>query len=212
MNVNVTCSSSSVLPLKRLLFSFWSKFKGRWSRKQRRKALSSSSNRYTKITFIYREANSKKDLKTSRKDFSCPKEGTTARWLGGWWCCVAGTHTPWSVTHKRDTYSLSVTHKREVYHNYRSFLRREEPEVHVDFPSLQVLHEEDASQQFSLWNPAGLIFRRAGGPWETATLLLKSVHKVSHAPLGGAEEIVWRDPGSEPLADLGEPSGEAGGN
>lgn len=41
MNVNVTYSSSSVLPLKRLLFSFWSKFKGRWSRKQRRKALSS---------------------------------------------------------------------------------------------------------------------------------------------------------------------------
>lgn len=112
MNVNVTYSSSSVLPLKWLLFSFWSKFKGRWSRKQRRKALSSSSNRYTKITFIYREANYKKDLKTSRKGFSCPKEGTTARWLGGWWCCVAGTRTPWSVTHKR-----------EVYHNYRSFLR-----------------------------------------------------------------------------------------
>ena len=47
---------------------------------------------------------------------------------------------------------------------------------------------------------------------ETEASLLKSAHKISHIPSPSTETIVGKVPGSDPLADLGEPSGEARGN
>ena len=44
------------------------------------------------------------------------------------------------------------------------------------------------------------------------TPLLKSTYKISHAPGPRTEAVSQKEPGSETLADLGEPCGEAGGN
>ena len=48
--------------------------------------------------------------------------------------------------------------------------------------------------------------------WEIETWHLKSEHKISHALSPNAQAVIWKEPGSDSLADLGEPSGEAGGN
>ena len=42
--------------------------------------------------------------------------------------------------------------------------------------------------------------------------LLKGTHKISHTPRCMAEAVIGKEPGANPLADLGEPLVEAGGN
>ena len=48
--------------------------------------------------------------------------------------------------------------------------------------------------------------------WEIETPLLKGTHTISHTPRCMAEAVIGKEPGANPLADLGEPLVEAGGN
>ena len=41
---------------------------------------------------------------------------------------------------------------------------------------------------------------------------LKGTHKISHTPETRAETVIWKEPGSDPPADLEESPREAGGN
>ena len=41
---------------------------------------------------------------------------------------------------------------------------------------------------------------------ETETPLLKGAHKISHTPRSSAETVTFKNPGSDPFADLGEAS------
>lgn len=47
---------------------------------------------------------------------------------------------------------------------------------------------------------------------ETETLLLNGVWKLSHALISSSETVISKKPGSDLLADLGEPCGEAEDN
>ena len=55
-----------------------------------------------------------------------------------------------------------------------------------------------------LWRPAGLC--------EIETPLLNVAHKISHVPGPKTEAAIWKEPRSDPSADLGESPGEAGDN
>ena len=67
------------------------------------------------------------------------------------------------------------------------------------------------SQNICLWRLAGLNLGRVRGPWEVDSTL-KGAYKISHAPGPRAEAIIWKQPGSEAAADLGEPPREARGS
>ena len=67
-------------------------------------------------------------------------------------------------------------------------------------------------QKVWLWRPMGLTFRRARRLWERETPLLKCEHKISHTPGPRAEAVIWKEPGSDPPADVGEAPGETGGD
>ena len=54
------------------------------------------------------------------------------------------------------------------------------------------------------------MFRRATGLQETETLLLRGSCRISQALRPKAETVIRKDPGSDPLADLGETQEEVG--
>ena len=82
----------------------------------------------------------------------------------------------------------------------------------LDSPAQGSHTRKTSTQNIWFWKPVGLTFRRAGGLKETETLLLKGVCKNSFTPSTSTEAAIWKAPGSDQLADLGEPPREAGGN
>ena len=69
-----------------------------------------------------------------------------------------------------------------------------------------------SSQNIWPWRPAGLTIGSARGLWETETLLVSGAHKISDALGPSTEAVIWKESGSDPPADPGEPSKEAGGH
>ena len=59
-------------------------------------------------------------------------------------------------------------------------------------------------QNVWLWRSVGITFGRARGLWQTETPLLKDAHKISHVLGPRAEAVIWKEPGSDPLANLRE--------
>ena len=92
----------------------------------------------------------------------------------------------------------------------RFFPRSEESMPHIGLPSPGVLQLENKP-------PEHLTFKASGSVWESRRavgnrLLLKDTHKISHTLSPSTEAVIWKEPGSDPLADLREPPGAAGGN
>ena len=79
-------------------------------------------------------------------------------------------------------------------------------------PQHWVLYQEDEPPEHLALKTRESYFGRARGLWEIETPPLKSAHKISHALGPRAEAVIWKEPGSDLPADLGEPPREAGGN
>ena len=69
-----------------------------------------------------------------------------------------------------------------------------------------------APQNIWLWSPVGLILGSPKGLGEIEASLLRGTCKISQALGPKAEAVIWKEPGSDLHADLGEFPGEAGGN
>ena len=74
-----------------------------------------------------------------------------------------------------------------------------------------------ALQADSLWlrhlrSPKGGLCMGEWEGMEAETPLSKVMDKISHALRPSAEAVIWQKPEGDPLADLGEPPREAGGN
>ena len=89
------------------------------------------------------------------------------------------------------------------------------PKHHTGLPSPKVVHllhqENEPPEHLALKTSRAYVWESQGAVGNTDSAL-KSVHKISHAPSPSTESVVWKEPGSDPLADLGEPPGEERGN
>ena len=71
-------------------------------------------------------------------------------------------------------------------------------------PAQRPCTEKKSPQKFWLWRP-GAYFGKVRGLWETETPPLKG--KISHTLRPSAEAVIWKEPGSDPPADLRESPG-----
>ena len=128
------------------------------------------------------------------------KKRTTQRWVGGmgtWYS--QDLHPPgWWPTRQNIT-TLKVLPRRS-----------KESESYIRLLNLGILHQEDKTPEHLPLKTSGGRIGRAKGLQEIETLILKSMHKISHPPSPSAEAIVCKEPGSDTFTDLGEPIGVAG--
>lgn len=90
--------------------------------------------------------------------------------------------------------------------------RNEKSECRNGHPFQRACTENTSLQNIWLWRSTGLAFGRAKSLWETETPLLRCSHGHLHIIGSRSEAIIWKQAMSDPLAALGEPQGEAGGN
>ena len=73
------------------------------------------------------------------------------------------------------------------------------------------IHMKRISQNFWIWSQQGLSLGEPEGCGKQSPCL-KGAYKISHASGPRAEAIIWKEPGSEAAADLGEPPRGARGS
>ena len=102
-----------------------------------------------------------------------------------------------------------MTHKCEDNHNCRE-VRYLSPTL--GYPALGSCARKTSPQNVWLWRPLELIFGRARGLWQINSPFLKGTLKISHTLGPRAEAVIWKEPRSDTLANLGETPREKGGN